>query len=183
MIKKRFAVVKQQVFSLSAKAEQEYQELEYIVNKILTSVDFIASQAQDTITKWKSGEVYRRSSLDDLKFKFRLDTFSVEDGWGLFYLYPDWIKQQRQKLHVLVGFIHSEAEEIEDLITAIGMAEQAEWAKGVEMDMDVIFTLREMKKIFHITEAMEPKLKQLEVACKKRSTQIMAPAWEPKGLL
>jgi hypothetical protein len=180
MSQKRTAVLKKQVQLMSQEAEREYEDLEYIVHRITTSLDFIATCAQETIDKWKTGEVLKHNSLEDLKFKFRLDSFSVDDGWRLYFTYPDWIRRQREKILVLIGFMGTEPRESEDIDATITRAEQAEWAKGFAMDMDVIWALKDMRRVLQITHAMEPKLRDLEVACKNRSTQILMPGWEPR---
>ncbi len=177
---KRIFVVKKQVLVLSQNAEKEHDELAYILNKIQTSVDFISSCVEETITQWKQGKAFRDSTLEDLKFKFRLDTFSVDDGWGLYYMYPVWIKRQQDKVLVLLSFLGTDAQESETIDTVINRAEKNEWLKGLDIDMDIIFALKEMRKVLRLTRAMEPMLEQLEVACRKRSAQILAPAWEPR---
>ena len=177
---KTIFVVKKQVLVLSQNAEKEHDDLEFILNTIETSVDFISSSVKETIDKWKQGKAFRDSSLEDLKFKFRLDTFSVDDGWKLYYMYPNWIKRQHDKILVLLSFLGTEAKESENVDAVINRAEKTEWLKSVDMDMDVIFIVKEMRKVLRRTRAMESMLQQLEVACRRRSAQILAPAWEPR---
>jgi hypothetical protein len=184
MNRKRVVVVKKQALQLGRDVDKEHDELDYIVNKISTTVDFIALRAQETIDDWKAGKAFRRSSLEDLKFKFRLDTFSVQDGWGLCYMYPEWIKRQRQKIVVLLSFLGTESAPDEGEINlAIDRAQRQEWANGLDMDMDVMLCLKEMRKVMAVTKTMERRLKELEAACRKRSDQILCPEWEPRGLL
>ncbi|HXH02262.1 MAG TPA: hypothetical protein VNN09_02975 [Candidatus Competibacteraceae bacterium] len=163
--------------------EKESEDLDYIINKIETGVDFVASQVYETIRQWKEGQVYQNSTLEDLKRKFRLDTFSIDDGWGVFYMYPSRIREQRQQLLKFVARLGTEPYKNESVPAAVERADQTEWAKDLEMDMGVIFALQEVKRIYHVTEYMVKRLSVLENACRKRSEQITSPAWEPKGLL
>ena len=63
----------------------------------------------------------------------------------------------------------------------INSAEKAEWDKYPEMNMDIIFTLKEMRDIVETLKHMASGLKNLEAACKKRSAQIIRPPWDPKA--
>ena len=66
--------------------------------------------------------------------------------------------------------------------SAIERAEQTEREKYLEMDVDVIFTLRDIREIVEKLFGMETLIKELEEVCRKRSNQIIAPSWEAKGL-
>lgn len=175
--------VHQDAISFGRTVEREAEDLDYIINKIETGVDFVASQVKETIRQWKAGEVFQRETLDDLKLKFRLDTFSVDDGWGVFYMYPVRIRDQRNRLLGLVERLGTIAGPLETVPEAIERAERAEWARDLDMDMGVIFALQEIKRIHQVTELMQHRLGVLETACRKRSSQITAPDWEPRGLL
>lgn len=175
--------VHEAIIAFGRTVEKESEDLDYIINKIDTGVDFVASQVQETIRQWKEGQVYQNSSLDDLKRKFRLDTFSIDDGWGVYYLYPNQIRNQRDKMLKFIKALGTEALKHETVPEVIERADQREWAKDLEMDMGVIFALQEIRRAYDITLHMESRLKILESACRRRSEQITAPSWEPKGIL
>ena len=61
--------------------------------------------------------------------------------------------------------------------------QQNEREKYLEMDVDVIFTLHDIRDTLDKLFSMETLLKELEVVCRKRSAQIIAPVWEAKGSL
>ena len=176
-------LVHEQVISLGRKVAKESEDLDYIINKIQTSVDFVAVQAQATIEQWKQTKLHQRKTLEDLKYKFRLDTFSIDDGWGLLYSYPNWIEKQRDQLLNFIGQLSDKENKTGNVLHAADQAEKHEWTKDLDMNMDVIFILQEIRDIFSITVTMQTRLKTLETACKKRSDQVMSPDWEPKGLL
>jgi len=177
-------LIHEQVVFLGRRVAKESEDLDYIINKIQTSVDFVAVQARETIKLWQEGKVYPHRSLEDLKHKFRLDTYSIEDGWELLCTYPNWIQIQRAQLLDFIWKLGGEEKKKDDkVLQAIERVEKAEWDKDLEMDMGVIFSLQEIKEIFEVTMRMEYRLKALEKACKKRSGQIISPHWEPKGLL
>jgi len=182
-MKRKIDAIGEQVATLLDQTRAEAADLDYMVDKIATGIDFVSIQAQETIRRWKAGEAYRSSTLDDLKRKFRLDTFSIEDGLNLFYNYPDWIDKQRQKLAVLVRFLNPEVKPADSLLNLVEQAERLEWKKDLEMDMQVLFTLGDIKAIWQVTVDMEFKLDELEAVIKKRSQQIISPTWEPRGSL
>ncbi len=175
--------IKRQVFAMLEQIKKELEDLDFILNKIQTGVDFLPIQVQDTISKWKRGEIHRRSTLDDLKLKFRFMAYSVEDGWELYHLYSDWIIKQRERLLVFINLLGTEPKQGEAIISLIERAEKAEWEKHLDMDMDVIFTLKKMRDILQSTHYMETCLEKLEALCRKRADQIIAPSWDPKGIL
>ncbi len=175
--------VHEDIVTFGREVEKESEDLDYIINKIETSVDFVASQVRETIHQWKDLKVYHRNSLEDLKRKFRLDTFSIEDGWGIYYLYPARIRDMRSKLLRFIGRMGTDPRPFEPVLSAMERAEQGEWSRDLDMDMGVIFALQEIKRIHAVTDYMERRLNSLEHACKRRSEQITAPEWEPRGLL
>ena len=179
----KIRTVKEQVNLVSKSMEKEVEDLEYLINKIQTGVDFLPIQVQETINKWKDGEVYRRSTLDDLKLKFRYQAYSIDDGLELLYMYTDWIAKQRQRLRKFINVLGTETETEESIPAAVQRAEKEEWSKNLEMNMDVIGSLKEIRNIYQTTVNMEHRLKDLEKVCKKRSEQIISPRWEPKGSL
>ena len=180
---KKISVVKEQILLVSRAIEKEVEDLEYVINKMQTGIDFLPIQVQETISRWKEGEIYRRSTLDDLKLRFRYQAYSIDDGLELFYMYSDWIVKQRQRLNKFISVLGTEPAEEESLFATIERAEKAEWSKNLDINMDVIVSLKEIRDIHQITINMEHRLKDLEKACKKRSDQIIHPQWEPKGLL
>ena len=179
----KISVVKEQILLISRAVGKEVDDLEYVINKMQTGIDFLPIQVQQTINRWKDGQIYRRSTLDDLKLKFRYQAYSIDDGLELFYMYSDWIVKQRQRLLKFISALGTEPTEQESLIAAIERAEKNEWSKNLDINMDVIASLKEIRDIYQITINMEHRLKDLEKACKKRSAQIIQPQWEPKGLL
>lgn len=164
--------------------EREADDLDYVINKLQTGVDFLPIQVKDTINKWKRGEVYRRNTLGDLKLKFRYEAYSIDDGMELLYMYGDWIVKQRQQLYQFLTTLGTPADEAEDnLLEVIAQAEEAQWGRSLEIDMDILESLKTIRDIHQIMATMELRLRDLDAVCKRRSDQIIAPAWEPKGTL
>lgn len=175
---------KKKITQTLEQVERETEDLDYVINKLQTGVDFLPIQVQDTITKWKRGEIYRRSTLGDLKLKFRYQAYSIDDGLELLYMYGDWIIKQRQLLYKHLAALGCKADEAEeDLPDAVARAEEAQWGRSLEIDMDVLESLKMVRDIYQILANMELRLRDLETVCKKRSDQIIAPQWEPKGTL
>jgi hypothetical protein len=162
---------------------KEIQELEYIKNRIEAGVDFLPIEFRQTVDDWKEGRVLRHSSFDDLKLKFRYKAYSIEDGYELLYMYKHWIIQQRQKLRVFIRLLGVEVESSESIRAAIERAERNEREKYLEMDVDVIFTLHDIRDTLDHLIDVDTLLKELEAVCRKRSEQIIAPEWEAKGSL
>ena len=77
----------------------------------------------------------------------------------------------------------TEADLSESIQSVIERAERNEREKYLEMDVDVIFTLHDIRDILDKLIDMETILKELEAVCRKRSEQIITPAWEAKGSL
>jgi uncharacterized protein YaiL (DUF2058 family) len=101
----------------------------------------------------------------------------------MLYLYNNWLAQQRQKLRLFIRLLGTEADKSESIQAAIERAERLERDKHLEMDVDVIFTLHDIRAILEKLIGMETILKQLEEVCRKRAEQIIAPSWEAKGSL
>ncbi|MFZ1830183.1 MAG: hypothetical protein WAW42_15775 [Candidatus Competibacteraceae bacterium] len=179
----RTEALQQQVRSVAALVEKEIHDLDFIKNRIEADVDFLPIEFQQTIEDWKAGKILRRSTFDDLKLKFRYKAYSIEDGYEMFYLYNQWLSQQQQKLWVFIRLLGTEVDPSESIQAAIERAEHAEREKYLEMDVDVIFTLRDIRTILERLISMETVLKELEVVCRKRSEQIIAPPWEARGSL
>jgi hypothetical protein len=179
----RTEAIHQQVRLHLEAVAKEIQELEYIKNRIAAGVDFLPIEFRQTIDEWKQGRVFRHSSFDDLKIKFRYKAYSIEDGYELLYMYNHWIAQQRQKLRVFIRLLGTAVESAESIQAAIERAERNEREKYLEMDVDVIFTLRDIREVLDKLIAMETILKELEAVCRRRSEQIIAPVWEAKGSL
>ncbi|HRF44343.1 MAG TPA: hypothetical protein PLD30_08885 [Candidatus Competibacteraceae bacterium] len=175
--------VHQQVRSTAERVEKEVHDLEFIKNRIEADVDFLPIEFQQTIDDWKAGKVLRRRTFDDLKLKFRYKAYSIEDGYEMFYLYNEWLSQQRQKLRVFIRLLGTNVDKSESIQAAIEQAEYAEREKYLEMDVDVIFTLRDIRAILEKLIGMETILKDLEAVCRKRSEQIISPSWEARGSL
>jgi len=175
---------KKKITQMLEQVERESEDLDYVINKLQTGVDFLPIQVQDTINKWKRGEVYRRQTLGDLKLKFRYQAYSIDDGLELLYMYGDWIIKQRQLLFKFINQFGTKADEAEDdLLEVVTRAEEAQWARSLEIDMDVLESLKMIRDIHQTMTTMEMRLRDLERVCKKRSDQIIAPQWEPKGTL
>jgi len=179
----RTEAIHQQVRLTAEKVEKEVRDLEFIKNRIEAGVDFLPIEFKQTIDEWKKGRILRQSTFEDLKLKFRYKAYSIEDGYELLYLYGDWLAQQRQKLRVFIRLMGNDADKADSIQAAIERAEQREREKYLEMDVDVIFTLRDVRAILEKLIGMETVLKQLEEVCRKRSEQIIAPSWEAKGSL
>lgn len=180
----RTEAIHQQVRSVIALVEKEACDLEFIKNRIDADVDFLPLEFQQTVEDWKAGKVFRRSTFDDLKLRFRYKAYSIEDGYEIFCIYDEWLSQQRQKLRVFIRLLSvAEAEPSESIQAAIERVEKNEREKYLEMDVDVIFTLRDIRAILEKLIGMETMLKELEAVCRKRSEQIIAPSWEARGSL
>jgi hypothetical protein len=179
----RTGAIHQQVRLTTELVEKEAQELEFLKNRIQAGVDFLPIKVNLTIDQWKEGRIYRHNTFDDLKLKFRYQAYSIEDGYELLYLYHNWLAQQRQKLRVFVRLLGTEVEKSESIQAAIERAERHEREKYLEMDVDVIFTLHDIRAILEKLIGMETTLKELEGVCRKRAEQIIAPSWEAKGSL
>lgn len=179
----RTEAIRQQVRITAEKVEREVQELEYIKNRIEAGVDFLPIEFKQTIDNWKEGRIFRHNTFDDLKLKFRYKAYSVEDGYELLYQYNEWVAQQSQKLRVFIRLLGTDVEKNESIRAAIERAERKEQQKYLEMDVDMIFTLREIRAILNHLIGMETILKAFELVCRKRSEQIIAPSWEARGSL
>lgn len=179
----RTEALHQQVRSAAELVEKEVHDLEFIKNRIETNVDFLPIEFRQTIEDWKAGKIFRRSTFDDLKLKFRYKAYSIEDGYEMFYLYNEWLNQQRQKLRVFIRLLGAEVDSSESIQAAIERVEKTEREKYLEMDVDVIFTLRDIRAILEKLIGMETVLRELEAVCRKRSEQIIAPPWEARGSL
>ena len=179
----RTEAIHQQVRLTAEQVEKEVQEMDFIKNRIQAGVDFLPIEFRQTIDDWKVGKVFRRSTFDDLKLKFRYKAYSLEDGYELLYMYSEWLAQQQQKLRVFVRLMGTSVEKGETIQAAIERAERNERDKYLEMDVDVIFTLRDIRGILEKLISMENILKELEDVCRRRSEQIIAPSWEAKGSL
>jgi len=177
----RIEAIHQQVRSTAEIVDKEVQELDYIKNRIQAGVDFLPIEFRQTVDEWKEGKILRRSTLEDIKVKFRYKAYSVEDGYELLYLYNQWLSQQQQKLRVFVRLLGTEVDLSESIQSAIERAERHEQEKHLEMDVDVIFTLRDIRAIVEKLFGMEIILRDLQEVCRKRTDQIIAPSWEAKG--
>ncbi len=180
---RKIDAIKEQVFAMVQHLEKEADELAFITNEIKTQVEFLPIDVNHTIEKWKKGHVHRGDSLEDLKLKFRFNAYSIQDGWDILHSYRDWILQQHDKLRVFIRLLGTEIDKVENIDSAISKTEKAEWAKYLDMDMDIIFTLKQMREILTMTDNLEPLLTALETACKRRSEQIITPSWDHKGTL
>jgi hypothetical protein len=174
-------IFKTQVLDLTQRVKKEADELEFIINEIQTHVDFLPIEVQETIDKWKKGEAYRYNTFEDLKLKFRYKAYSIRDGWDMLYRYSNWLARQRQTLLDLLNQLGLIGTPSESIMARINSVEKAEWDKYPEMNMDIIFTLKEMRDIVETLKNMASRLKDLETTCKKRSEQIIRPPWDPKG--
>jgi hypothetical protein len=180
---RKIDAIKEQVSSMVKQLEKEAEELEFITHEIKTQVEFLPIEVTHTIDKWKQGQVHRGDSLEDLKLKFRFHAYAIQDGWDILHAYREWIEQQHDKLRVFIRLLGTHIDNTENIHVAIGKTEKAEWVKYLDMDMDVIFTLKQMREILTKTSHMEPLLRALEQACRKRSEQIITPSWDHKGTL
>ena len=179
----RTEAIHQQIRLTAEKVEQEVQELDFFKNRIETGVDFLPLEFKQTIEEWKRGHILRHSTFDDLKLKFRYKAYSIEDGYELLYRYHDWLGQQHQKLRVFIRLLGTPVDEKESIQGAIERAEHHEHEKYLEMNVEVIFALRDIRVVLDKLIRMETLLKELEGVCRKRSEQIIAPSWEAKGSL
>ncbi|MDS4027213.1 MAG: hypothetical protein RKO25_09565 [Candidatus Contendobacter sp.] len=180
----RTEVIHQQVRLHAGAVTKEIQELDYIKNRIEAGVDLLPIEFKQTVDDWKEGRVLRHSSFDDLKLKFRYKAYSVEDGYELLYMYNRWITQQWQKLRLFIRLLGAgEVDSSESIQSAIERVERNEREKYLDMDVDVVFTLRDIRDTLDKLIDMETILKELEAVCRKRSEQIINPAWEAKGSL
>lgn len=179
----RTEAISQQVMLTAEKVAKEVADLDFIKNRISAGVDFLPIEFKLTIDEWKRGAILRNSTFYDLKLKFRYKAYSIEDGYELLSLYNDWLAQQRQKLRVFIRLLGTDPDPMESIQSALERAEIREREKYLEMDVDVIFTLREIWSILEKLISMESILKELEAVCRKRSEQIITPPWEAKGSL
>jgi hypothetical protein len=181
---RKIDAIKEQVFAMVEHLHKEADELKFITNEIRTQVEFLPIDVNHTIEKWKKGQVHRGDSLEDLKLKFRFNAYSIQDGWDILHSYRDWILQQHDKLRVFIRLLSgTEIDNADNIGSAIGKTEKTEWAKYLDMDMDVIFTLKQMREILTMTSNLDPQLNALEKACRERSEQIITPSWDHKGTL
>lgn len=179
----RTEAIHEQVRLTNEKVMREVADLDFIKNRIEAGVDFLPLEFKQTIDEWKRGQVLRHSTFEDLKLKFRYKAYSIEDGYELLYLYNDWLAQQRQKLRVFIRLLGSKVDNTESIQSAIERMERLEHEKYLEMNVDAIFILRDIRAILEKLISMETLLKQFEEVCRKRSEQIIAPSWEAKGSL
>lgn len=179
----RTDAVRQQVRLTAEAVGKEMRELEFIKNRIETGVDFLPIEFRQTVEHWKEGRALRQSSFDDLKLKFRYKAYSIEDGYELLRMYNHWAIQQQQKLRVFIRLLGAKVDSSESIQAALERAERNERKKELEMDVDVLFCLQEIREIRSQLIDMETIVKQLEVVCRKRSEQIISPTWEAKGSL
>ncbi|MDZ7622613.1 MAG: hypothetical protein U5O69_09910 [Candidatus Competibacteraceae bacterium] len=179
----RTEAIHQQVRLTAEKVEKEAQELEFIKNRIQAGVDFLPIEVGLTIAQWKEGRIYRHRTFDDLKLKFRFQAYSIEDGYELLYRYQEWMAQQRQKLWVFIRLLGGKADQTESIQAAIEQVERGEREKHLEMDVDVIFTLNDIRAMLEKLIGMESILKELDAVCHKRAEQVISPSWEAKGSL
>ena len=179
----RAQAIHEQVRLTGEKVEKEMADLDFIKNRIEAGVDFLPLEFKLTIDQWKQGQILRHNTFDDLKLKFRYKAYSIEDGYELLYRYTDWLEQQRQKLRLFIKLLGTEPDSAESIQASIERAEHRERQKYLEMDVEVIFALRDIRSILEKLIEMETILRQLEEVCHKRSEQIIAPSWESKGSL
>jgi hypothetical protein len=179
----RAEAIYQQVRLHAELVGKEAQELEFIKNRIQVGVDFLQIEVRQAIDDWKKGMAFRRSTFEDLKLKFRYKAYSVEDGYELLYMYNAWVAQQRQKLRVFIRLLGTDADRSESIQAAIEQAERSEREKYLEMDVEAIYALRDIRSILEKLIGMETMLKELEAVCRKRFEQIVSPSWEAKGSL
>jgi len=175
--------IKRQVEKLLEEVREEADELSYLIDKIDTNVSFIASQVADAIEKWKQGVAYKGMSLQELNYHFRLQTCAVESGWDLWHFCPDWLRKTRKRVRVLLGFLGAEVGEDGDFLKAISDLEQGQRVKGLQINIEVVECLNMLRDVVQITADMEIRLEDLRKVCEKRSNQIIAPVWEPRGVI
>ncbi len=174
---------REQLAALLEKTRRESEDLEYVLNKVQTGVDFLPIQVRQTIERWKSVEIGRRITFDELKLKFRYQAYSIDDGLELYYAYDAWIEQQYSFLFQAMTDLGSPPRQEEDLLSVVERAERTEWSKDLAINMEVIASLKEIRSIQEMLTTMKYRLRDLATVCKKRSKQIIEPDWEPKGLL
>ncbi|MBL8251690.1 MAG: hypothetical protein JNK31_08490 [Candidatus Competibacter sp.] len=179
----RTEAIHQQIRLTAERVDKEAQDLDFIKNRIETGVDFLPLEFKQTIEEWKKGQMLRHSTFDDLKLKFRYKAYSIEDGYELLYRYGDWLDQQRRKLRVFIRLLGTVVDDKESIPAAIERAEQNEREKYLEMNVDALFALNDVRGVLGKLIGMEAILKELEIVCRKRSEQIIAPSWEAKGSL
>ena len=180
---KRSQAIKEQVLATARRIEQEAKDFDYVIHKLDTNAAFMPEYVQTVIEKWKKGEIYRHSTLADLKLKFRYQTHSMFDGWEVLHFYHDWITKQRHKLLIFLRLLGVEQTKPANILAMVEKAEQAELAKHLNMDMDVLFTLKKIREIYQLTASLKSRLQDLEAVCRKYSDQIVAPPWEPRDTL
>ncbi|NJM12795.1 MAG: hypothetical protein HC889_13825, partial [Synechococcaceae cyanobacterium SM1_2_3] len=179
----RTAAIHQQVRSAIEVIDKETGELDFIKNRIEAGVDLLPIEFRLTVDEWKEGKTLRQSSFDDLKQKFRYKAYSIEDGYELLHLYNQWLAQQRQKVRVFIQLLGVDVDRHDSMLGAIEHLERLEREKYLEMDVDVIYTLRDMRDMLDKLVRVETILRDLDGVCRKRSEQIIAPEWEAKGSL
>ena len=168
------------IMALSDEIAQESQDLDHVIDKLQTSIDFISMEFWQTVEEWKKGESHRFHSLNDLKHKYRLKTFSLEDAWELVFSYPDWVNKTRKHLLGFAARLGYEAESpSEGLAKLIERAQRQEWERDLDVDMDKIFLFKELGKMNTVLTSMTTRVAKLEEVCNRRSNQIIAPEWEP----
>lgn len=177
--------IKRQVEKLLDEVREEAEDLSYLIDKIDTNVSFIAAQVAESIEQWKQGVAFKGMSLQDLNYHFRLQTCAVESGWDLWHFCPDWLRKTRKRVRVLLGFLGAEmnGDEDNDFAGAIAQLEQHQRDKGLQINMEVVECLNMIRDVVEITATMEKRLEDLRRVCEKRSKQIIAPIWEPRGVI
>ncbi|MGF1525243.1 MAG: hypothetical protein ACFCBW_00360 [Candidatus Competibacterales bacterium] len=175
--------LRQRIDELGQETDTEANDLNYLLEKVQTGVDFLPVQVQYTIARWKMAEINRRSTFEDLKRKFRYQAYSIEDGLELYHLYEEWLERQRRRLYELVECLGTTPRREEPLLELLARAEAQEWHKGLDINMDIIAGLREIRRIHEVVTEMEYHLMDLATACRRRSTLVIEPEWEPKGIL
>lgn len=179
----RVEAIHEQIRFTAEKVQKEMQDMEFIKNRIETGVDFLPLEFKQTVDQWKQGHVFRHKTFDDLKLKFRYKAYSIEDGYEVLYRYGEWLDQQRQKLRVFIRLLGTPVNDRESIQAAIERAEHNEHEKYLEMNMEIVFALRDIREVLAKLIEMESIHHALEDVCRKRSEQIIAPSWEAKGSL
>lgn len=175
--------IRRQVERLLDEVREEAQELSYLIDKIDTNVSFIASQVEDAIDKWKKGLDYHGMSLQELNYHFRLQTCAVESGWDLWHYCPEWLRKTRKRVRVLLGFLGAELSDNEDVLEAIKRLEKGQRSAGLQLNIEVVECLMMLREVIEISADMELRLEDLRKVSEKRSNQIIAPVWEPRGVI
>ena len=89
----------------------------------------------------------------------------------------------RKRVRVLLGFLGAEVGEDGDFLKAISDLEQGQRVKGLQINIEVVECLNMLRDVVQITADMEIRLEDLRKVCEKRSNQIIAPVWEPRGVI